>query len=62
MNKLAKKIFVLIKVTVPKSNEHMSSVLQFGLNTSVNLFSALAGVQIQQDRFGVEPELTASGS
>ncbi len=37
MNEFAKKILVLIKVAVPKSNKHKSSVLQFGLNTQLHL-------------------------
>ena len=34
MNEFAKKIFVLFKIAVPKSNKHKSSILQVGLNSS----------------------------
>ena len=33
MNKFAKKIFMLFKIGVPKSNKHKSSILQVGLNS-----------------------------
>jgi hypothetical protein len=33
MNEFAKKIFVVFKIAVPKSNKHKSSILQVGLNS-----------------------------
>jgi hypothetical protein len=35
MNEFAKKILVLFKIAVPKSNQHKSSILQVGLNSSL---------------------------